>query len=100
MNIYSTNNKENSEKLTKYVKEFANTALGRRVTIFAYLPLYFSAICGCFAVIYQIIIPEENLSIFTLTFGAVAIISLLIACITQLQYGKYLKEYIESKKEK
>lgn len=90
MNVYKLNNKE----LQKYSKEFNKTPFGFKVRVFSMLPICI-AIIFLLVTIINYIIYQTGLDDPILTFSY---FSILISCVAQLQYGRYLKDYIELQK--
>lgn len=76
-------------------KEFSKTPFGRRAKIFSVLPLFVCIFCILGCVISFVV--DENSYIGNM-FILGGLISYVGGCITQLQYGNMLKEYIDSSK--
>lgn len=100
MNIY----KLNKEEIEAAHNEFNKTNYGKRVKIFSMLPFFagYILLLMLFVVIIGGAIANSEESIFSPTviilLSSMSILSFSIGSITQLQYGKMLKEYVESKK--
>ena len=100
MNVYKLNN----EELNKYAQELNKTPFGIRASIFSLIPFVGFCLSLFFFIFFAVIssVPsiEENF-VFAIYLSILAtVLCFLTWCITQLQYGRYLKEFIESKKEK
>ncbi len=80
--------------LFKIQKEFASTPFGKRAKIFSIAPL----IMGMLILVgYALSIGDDNIIVSTLYLMG-CVICIVGACITQMQYGILLKDYIDSKK--
>ena len=100
MNIY----KLKREEIKKMHDEFNKTDYGKRAKAFSVLPLLAGFIWLVFLIasFYINNIADTEEVVFDMTeiilLSGLATINISIGCITQLQYGRVLKEYIESKK--
>ena len=100
MDIYKLNNKE----LKEVSKEFDKTAYGSKCKLFIFLPLvmiFFLILMLVGLLVLSDEYTNDNITlIYTGIFvSAIAIIQGLI-CMSQLHYGKMLKEYVDSKNDK
>lgn len=78
-------------ELIKKQHEFAKTPFGRRAKIFSIFPLLIAAVLLVF---YCLALDNENTLIQVLYFLGFCI-SMIGLCITQLQYGKMLNDYLK-----
>ena len=93
MSIY----KLKKEEVVSAHNEFNNTDYGKRAKVFSVLPIICGFIWLILLIIYIIENSEDSIFALTLILG-MATLNFSVGCITQLQYGKMLKEYVESKK--
>ena len=78
-------------ELIKKQNEFAKTSFGKRAKVFSICPFLFAA---CLLVLCGLNLNNENTLIPVLYFLGFCI-STIVGCITQLQYGKMLNDYIK-----
>lgn len=91
MNAFKLKNKE----VVKMHDEFNKTNFGARAYFFSICPMIIGLIFLIASVSFYYFYDRLSGIICALGFG----LSYLILCITQLQYGKMLRDYIESKKD-
>ena len=96
------------DEIRKESKEFNKTGYGMHAARFARLSIVFGTVCSLILILIITIgeivevIFEESYFVEVSTIYEVLILGLIISigffCVTQMQYGKMLKEYIETKK--
>ena len=100
MSIY----KLKKEEIEEIHNEFNKTDFGKRAKIFSMIPFFSGYICLLMLFIVTIggAITNSEESIFSpiviVLLSLAAMLCFSIGAIRQLQYGKMLKEYVESKK--
>ena len=97
MNCYHLKEKD----LVKKKEEFSKTPFGHRAKIFSAFPFFVSIFCGFFYIFFMCLNYldiEENYYVICNMYFLGLIISFVVGCITNLQYGNMLKEYINSSK--
>ena len=82
----------------KAFQNFNKTGLGKRAYVFSLLPMFIFVILLVMGIILSIL--KDDIDVTTIVAFAGAFISYAITCITQLQYGALLKDYIKSLDEK
>ena len=104
MNIY----KLSKEEIEKFHNEFNKTDFGKRAKLFSIMPIFLAYVGFATALIIIVadiasdlvsaegIFSSAELIVFSIM--GVSAILLSVGCVTQLQYGKMLNDYIASKK--
>ena len=85
-------------EVKKVAQDFNKTGFGRRAYVFSLLPMFIFVILLVMGIILSIL--KDDIDVTTIVAFAGAFISYAIKCITQLQYGALLKDYIKSLDEK
>lgn len=80
-------------ELMKRQREFAKTPFGKRARIFSVIPFFIALITLIFLVLSR---DNENALITILCLNSFCF-SIIGTCITQLQYGKMLNDYLKEK---
>lgn len=86
------------EEVHKAFQNFNKTGLGKRAYVFSLMPMFVAGILFVLGIILSIM--KDDIDVTTIIAFTGAFISYVLGCITQLQYGALLKDYIKSLDEK